>query len=166
MSNRNYLCTVIALVSALGGATASRAQTNDSREDPCEKLFLPVEKLGQILDKNGEVHFSDLAAGLSTIDTQQGRACDDGSNAEIATETTTRVLSEVIRKGDERQISSQGALDELVVQHIDPSADPNAVQTISKLDCLASTTFSGQRQLFFPIDDNYKLLRMPDPRLD
>jgi hypothetical protein len=25
------------------------------------------------------------------------------------------------------------------------------------LDCPASTTFSGQRQLFFPIGDNYKL---------
>jgi hypothetical protein len=29
--------------------------------------------------------------------------------------------------------------------------------------CLASTTFPGQRQLFFPIDDNYQLyFRRPD----
>ena len=32
---------------------------------------------------------------------------------------------------------------------------PLTVLTLAILACLASTTFSGQRQLFFPIDDNY-----------
>jgi hypothetical protein len=31
------------------------------------------------------------------------------------------------------------------------------LRKMSLAQCPASTTFSGQRQLFFPIDDNYKL---------
>jgi molybdopterin-binding protein len=44
-----------------------------------------------------------------------------------------------------------------VMGHIVVQVGENEIESVITRRCPASTTFSGQRQLFFPIDDNYKL---------